>query len=308
MSTRNVDDAMMMCCASCGVMEEVDDMKLKKCDGGCDLVKYCSDGCQGNHRDQHEEECKKRRAELRDRDLFTQPDESHLGECQICCLPLPLEESKSGLMFCCSQRICNGCEYANLKREFEAGLEHRCAFCREPVTKSGEEGEKKRMERIKKNDPAALWHMGNKRYQEGDSKTALNYWTKAAGLGDANAHYQLSIVYFKGQGVERDKKKEVYHAEEAAMKGNPWARHNLGCIEYENGRYERAVKHFIIAANLGYNDSLKRLKDLYVDGHASKEDYAGALRAYQAAVNATKSEDREKAEEALKSGEARVIV
>jgi hypothetical protein len=38
------------------------------------------------------------------------------------------------------------------------------------------------------------------------------------------------------------------------------------------------------------------LKKLYSDGHASKEDYAGALRAYQAAVDATKSAEREKGE------------
>lgn len=75
----------VMCCASCG-RAEVDDIKLMDCDGGCDLVKYCSDDCQENHREQHEEECRKRGAELRDRDLFEQPDESHLGECPICCM------------------------------------------------------------------------------------------------------------------------------------------------------------------------------------------------------------------------------
>ena len=48
-------------------------------------------------------------------------------------------------------------------------------------------------------------------------------------------------------------------------------------------------------ANIGYDGSLKWLKELYVDGKASKEDYAGALRAYQAAVNAAKSREREEA-------------
>jgi hypothetical protein len=38
------------------------------------------------------------------------------------------------------------------------------------------------------------------------------------------------------------------------------------------------------------------LRKLYADGHASKDDYADALRAYQAAVNATKSAEREVAE------------
>jgi hypothetical protein len=44
------------------------------------------------------------------------------------------------------------------------------------------------------------------------------------------------------------------------------------------------------------------LKDLFVKGVASKEDYAAALRGYQAAVDAMKSAEREKAEEAKKNG------
>jgi hypothetical protein len=42
--------------------------------------------------------------------------------------------------------------------------------------------------------------------------------------------------------------------EEAAIGGNPFARHNLALIEMKNGRPERAVKHYIIAANLVVKD------------------------------------------------------
>ena len=104
-------------CACCGIAA-VDDIKLKFCDD-CDLVKYCSDDCQRNHREQHEEECKKRRAELHGKHLFDQPDSNHLGECPLCCLPVPIDESKSTMMGCCCNIICNGCCHANLMREFE---------------------------------------------------------------------------------------------------------------------------------------------------------------------------------------------
>jgi TPR repeat protein len=57
--------------------------------------------------------------------------------------------------------------------------------------------------------------------------------------------------------------------------------------------YERAVKHFIIAANLGDGNSVRKLKDFYVHGKVSKEEFAAALRAHQAAVDATKSPQRE---------------
>ncbi len=76
-------------CASCGIAA-LDNMKLEDCDG-CDLVKYCSDKCREDHREQHAGDCKRRAKELHDRKLFTQPDSTHLGECPICFLPLPLQ-------------------------------------------------------------------------------------------------------------------------------------------------------------------------------------------------------------------------
>lgn len=84
--------------------------------------------------------------------------------------------------------------------------------------------------------------------------------------------------------------------EEAAIGGHAWARHNLGYEEWENGRIERAVKHFIIAANLGNDKSIEILKKSYVEGLVTKDHFAAALRAHQAAVNA-KSPQREAAEE-----------
>ncbi len=286
----NENEAADEVCASCG-RPAVDDVKLKKCT--CNLVKYCTVDCQDNHREQHEEECKKRMAEIRDDNLFEQPDRSR--ECPICFLPLSLDITKSIFMQCCSQFICNGCDYANQKREIEGGLEHRCPFCREQAPISQEEADKQEMERVKKKCPHAMSNIGRKCLNRGDYETSFEYLTKAAGLGVAEAHYELSIMYRKGQGVEKDIKKQVYHSEEAAIVGHHMARHNLGCIEAANGRFDRARKHFIIAANLGLHESLQALRQLYADGHASKEEYAAALRTYQSAVEATKSAEREEA-------------
>ncbi len=288
-------------CASCGIAA-IDDVKLKKC--ACKLVKYCSDICRELDRPGHDGVSRKQSTELRDIDLFAQPDESHFGECPICCFPLPLDARKSTFMSCCSKIICNGCNYANKKRELEAGLEQRCAFCREPTSKTDEEGDKRCMKRIKENnDPLAMCRMGRDRYLEGDYEIALEYFTKAAGLGDTEAHYKLSLAYLEGHGVEQDIKKAVHHWEEAAIGGHPDARYNLGVHELNNGRCDRARKHFIIAANLGNDDSLEGLRQFYKEGYASKEEYATALRAYQAAVDATKSPERRKVEEAIKNEE-----
>jgi TPR repeat protein len=91
--------------------------------------------------------------------------------------------------------------------------------------------------------------------------------------------------------------------EQAVIGGHVDARHNLGCIELDNGRRERAIKHFIIAANLGNDSALDALKNGYSKGFVSKEDFASALRGYQAAVDAAKSPQRDEAEAALQRGE-----
>jgi hypothetical protein len=56
------------------------------------------------------------------------------------------------------------------------------------------------------------------------------------------------------------------------------------------------MKHLIIAANQGDDGSLEMLKDAFGEGLVSKEDFAAALRGHQAAVDATKSPQREEAE------------
>ena len=179
--------------------------------------------------------------------------------------------------------------------EEEQGLEHRCPYCREPLPKSQEEIDKNYMKRLKVNDPVAIFKTGEKCYRQGDIEGAFEYWTKAARMGHITAHYNLSVLYRDGGGVEKDMKKEIHHLEEAAIGGHPQARYNLGCVEIENGRFDRAVKHFLIAANLGYDKALDRAKQGFVDGIVNKDDYAAALRGHQAAVDAAKSEQRDAA-------------
>ena len=159
------------------------------------------------------------------------------------------------------------------------------------MTSDKEEYRKRERERIEANDPAALSFAGSECYQEGDYDKALKYLTKAAELGDAEAHYKLGWMYMEGEGVEKDEEKEVYHWEKASISGHPYARHMLGLHEGANKNFERAVKHLIIAANLGCEYSMKRLLPMYKDGYISKEEYGSTLRTHQAAIaiDATKS-------------------
>jgi TPR repeat protein len=231
-----------------------------------------------------------------DVELFTQPDGTHLGECPICLLPLPLDMRKVTMYSCCSKMVCNGCDYANVTTG-----KYICPFCREPALVDGEY-DRRMLKRAKANDQAAMKEMGVKLYHEGDYDRAFQYLTKAAELGNAAAHYELGIMYREGQGVQKDEKKEVHHYEKAAIGGHPDARHNLGCIEASNGNMERSVKHFIIAANLGCDSSMKLLWKHYSAGNITKEELEATLRTHQAAIDATKSPERVKVEEAIKNG------
>eukprot|EP00984_Skeletonema_dohrnii_P025439 scaffold14600_cov150-Skeletonema_dohrnii-CCMP3373.AAC.7 len=295
MSADKIEADTMMCCASCGITAEVDDIKLKNCTA-CYLVKYCGIKCQKEHRPKHKRECKRRATELRDELLFKQPESSHLGDCPICFIPLQLDLPKSCIQTCCSKVICKGCSHAKKMCEMEDSLQQRCPFCRE-ATPSTEEGcDKQMMKRIEMNDPVAISQGGGEQYTKGNYRSAFEYFTKAAGLGNADAHYHLSLLYRFGHGVEKDEKKRLYNLEKAVIGGHPLARCNLGGEELKDGQLDRAIKHFIIAAKLGSDESLAALKQLYENEFISKGDFATALRAHQAAVDATKSPQREAAE------------
>jgi len=283
-------------CASCGITQG-DDVKLMKCTA-CKLAQYCSVACQKEHRPKHKRECKRRAAELREELLFKQPESTHIGDCPICLLPLSNNHDKNTTMVCCVQVVCRGCALANDQREIRESLERKCPFCRHPIPKSQADIDKSIKKRAEMNCPAALRMIGTECYTKGDFGDAFKYYTKAAGLKDAQAHYELSNMYYAGIGVEKNKKMENHHLEEAAIAGQWEARYNLGINEGDKGNIERAVKHYIIAASHGDDDAVDALRKGYRVGQISKEDFAAALRAHQAAIDATKSPQREAADSA----------
>ena len=57
----------------------------------------------------------------------------------------------------------------------------------------------------------------------------------------------------------------------------------------------RAVKHHMIAVSFGDNDSLEKIKRMFKNGDATKEDYTQALRSYQAYLGNIKSPQRDEA-------------
>jgi len=79
------------------------------------------------------------------------------------------------------------------------------------------------------------------------------------------------------------------------MGGCAVSRHNLGSVESGDGNRDRALKHWMIVARAGCRESLDCVKEGYVKGHVTKEDFAKSLRAHQKSVDEMKSENRDKA-------------
>ena len=86
-----------------------------------------------------------------------------------------------------------------------------------------------------------------------------------------------------------------YHYEVAAIGGHSSARHNLGVFECEGGRFDRALRHYMISAKMGHEISLKYILKLHTMGHATKHDYAQALLGYQNITEEMRSDERDEA-------------
>ena len=274
-------------CAECG---RVDD-GLKACKA-CKLVKYCNIDCQKAHWFNHKKACRKRTAELFDEQLFAKPPPRPRGECVICFLTMPAGQECT-YMACCGKDICIGCVYHLTRRH--------CPYCNSRMPCSVEENNTWILERIEKYNDAEAMNMLGCYYQDGDEGFPVDYskavelFRQASELGCADAHYNLGCAYERGRSLERDMKQAVHHWQIAAMKGNEEARLNLGKFEYLKGNKNRAMRHCIISAKYGHDESLKEVREGFEMGIVSKNEYADTLRCHQAAQDETKSEQRDKA-------------
>ena len=288
----------MSSCANCGEGEEAS-INLKAC-AACRLVKYCNRECQIAHRPQHKKACKKRAAELHDEKLFKTPPPL-LDDCPICMIRLPTLATGRSYKACCGKLVCSGCAYAPVfDHEGNIDANGKCPFCRTPAHDSDEEIIKRLEKRIELNDFRAMYSMGYY-YAEGlyglpqKHAKALELWHRAADLGHAGAHTNIGYSYKFGRGLEVDEKKAIEYTEIAAMRGCVEARNNLGLHEEGGRNYDRALKHYMIAAKGGSAKSLNNIKLLFSEGYATKDDYANALRSYQAHLDDIKSDQRDKA-------------
>ncbi|EJK67455.1 hypothetical protein THAOC_11508 [Thalassiosira oceanica] len=224
-------------------------------------------------------------------------DRPEVDRCPICfdLIELPVK-NQSKINVCCLKRVCNGCILAARRR----GMNGRCPFCRTAIPADDAFTLALVNKRVHKKDADAIKVLGEQYYfglrgLTKDVPRAIELWTEAAELGSLDAHYELGNSYYHGHGVEEDMPGGVHHLQQAAVQGHVESRHMLGAVEYDNGNYELAVQHWMISAKMGDEYSLNEIKEMFMEGHATKAQYANALLGYRDAVEEMKSPQREEA-------------
>lgn len=124
--------------------------------------------------------------------------------------------------------------------------------------------------RIRRNEPRQLppesylmaglptWTIlggGYQSYLKGDYEAAYDEWRPLAELGDAEAQYNLGVMYDEGAGVDHDLARAAAWYRKAAEQGFLDAQTNLGLMYYHGQgvprNYREALKWFRLAAEQG---------------------------------------------------------
>lgn len=149
-------------------------------------------------------------------------------------------------------------------------------------------------------DAKAFWSLGNI-YVEGgwglrrDAEKGLELWLRAVELGEIHAHNSIADILLNDEFIPKDPARAVHHYQQGSIGGDESSRHNLAIIEGKNGNFVGAMRHFIIAAGTGSEQSLDAVKKAFVEGLAPKALYELALRVHHKYLDEVRSDQREKA-------------
>ena len=105
---------------------------------------------------------------------------------------------------------------------------------------------------------------GYQSYLKGDYQAAYDEWLPLAELGDAEAQYNLGVMYDQGASVERDLARAANWYRKAAEQGFMDAQTNLGMMYYRGEGVSRddteAARWLQQAANKGDAEAAALLK------------------------------------------------
>lgn len=139
-------------------------------------------------------------------------------------------------------------------------------------------------------------------------REAFKFYHRAADLGSSGARRFLSIMYGNGHNknivsvlsdyglrVSNDEIKSKKYLELAAMAGCSLSRYTLVLDEIDAFRFDRALKHSLIASSCGNIIAVNTVRSFLREGVATRDQYAQALRGYQQYLNEVRSDQRDQA-------------
>jgi len=111
-----------------------------------------------------------------------------------------------------------------------------------------------------------------------------------AETGNADAQYEIALMYETGDGVKKDTKKTFEWLLKAAEQGHGPSRYKLGWM-YANGiivrqDYFLAAKYYRLASTFNnHTDAQFRLGELHFNGRGVDHDYGKAIKYYNQAAS-----------------------
>jgi TPR repeat protein len=147
--------------------------------------------------------------------------------------------------------------------------------------------EKQRSEvSLRKGNVAEAVTKANAALEAKDYETALDWYKRAAEMGNASAMRNVGLLYETGQGTAKDLTQAAAWYKRAAEKGQPNAAYDLAYL-YETGRgverdYNAAAEWYKKAAAAKNPEAMNRLGYFYENGWGVPQDYAEAMKWYQA--------------------------
>ena len=124
-----------------------------------------------------------------------------------------------------------------------------------------------------------------------DGRTSFHLYQQKAKQGDADAQFNLALLYYHGVGTPQDTRYAIYWYTKAAQQGHVNAQYRLGTIyRYGYGDevllldFKKAVYWITKAAEQGYVQAQYKLGNMYEYGDVAPQDYKQAFFWYTKAA------------------------
>ena len=176
-----------------------------------------------------------------------------------------------------------------------------CPFCREDDRESKDEYKLKRvMKQAENGEHDDICRIGTYYFKgqlglQQDQAEGLKWYHRAMEAGDGKAAFILGARYYQGDGVEQDIEKALeYHCKAAELDFIP-AFNLIGFLLMLKGEIGEAMLNLRKAAICGDSSEhlFDELRQGFVNGYITREEYAFTLRENQKACNEMKSDARE---------------